>query len=83
MVDWNASPLFKSRYTKTVGYDQTPQEKPLYEEVATCIRSRRKEAKAGKSRNVELTLVAMQRRLASSLPFTEPKSSVFSRSAGR
>ena len=67
MVDWDGKPLFKSRHTKTIGYNLTPEEKRLYDEVTSYVRSKRKEAKAKKNRNVELTLMVMQRRLASSL----------------
>ena len=67
MVDWNSQPLFKDRHTKTVGYDLTPEEKTLYEDVTKYVRSKRKEAIAKRNRNVELTLMVMQRRLASSL----------------
>ncbi len=67
MVDWDNQPLFKTRNTKTVGYDLTPEEKTLYDEVTEYVRSKRREAKAKKNRNVELTLMVMQRRLASSL----------------
>jgi len=67
MVDWDSRPLFKDRNTKTVGYDLTPEEKTLYDEVTEYVRSKRREAKAKKNRNVELTLMVMQRRLASSL----------------
>lgn len=67
MVDWEGRPLFKARHTKTIGYDLTPEEKTLYDAVTSYVRSKRKEAKAKKNRNVELTLMVMQRRLASSL----------------
>ena len=67
MVDWDNQPLFKDRHTKTTGYDLTPEEKTLYDEVTSYVRSQRKEAKAKRNRNVELTLMVMQRRLASSL----------------
>lgn len=67
MVDWDNRPLFKPRHTKTVGYDLTIEEKELYDEVTRYVRSKRKEAKAKRNRNVELTLMVMQRRLASSL----------------
>ncbi|GIV04317.1 MAG: helicase [Fimbriimonadales bacterium] len=67
MVDWDGQPLFKPRHTKTIGYDLTPEEKRLYDEVTSYVRSKRKEARAKKNRNVELTLMVMQRRLASSL----------------
>jgi superfamily II DNA or RNA helicase len=67
MVDWDNRALFKDRHTKTVGYDLTPEEKRLYDEVTSYVRSKRKEAKAKRNRNVELTLMVMQRRLASSI----------------
>jgi hypothetical protein len=67
MVDWENGPLFRDRHTRTVGYELTPQEKVLYDEVTQYVRSKRKEAKAKKNRNVELTLMVMQRRLASSI----------------
>ena len=67
MTDWSSRPLFKPRYTQTVGYELTPEELELYDEVTQYVRSRRREAKAKKNRNVELTLMVMQRRLASSI----------------
>ncbi len=67
MVDWDNKPLFKQRHTKTVAYDLTPEEKRLYDEVTNYVRSKRKEAIEKKNRNVELTLMVMQRRLASSI----------------
>src|SRR5262249_7197383 len=63
MVDWDSQPLFRPRYTKTVGYELTPAELDLYVAVTQYVRSRRKEARAKKNRNVELTLMVMQRRL--------------------
>ena len=69
IVDWDSTQLFKPRHTKTVGYELTPEEKVLYDSVTQYVRSKRKEARAQKKRNVnvELTLMVMQRRLASSL----------------
>jgi len=67
MVDWDGHRLFKPRHTKTPGYDLTLEEKRLYDEVTAYVRSQRREAKARKNRNVELTLLVMQRRLASSI----------------
>ncbi len=67
MVGWDGEPLFKPRHTKTLGYDLTPEEKQLYDEVTRYVRSKRREAKARRNRNVELTLLVMQRRLASSI----------------
>ena len=67
MIDWDGAPLFKDRHTKTIGYHLTDKEKELYDKVTSYVRSKRREAKAKKNRNVELTLMVMQRRLASSL----------------
>jgi superfamily II DNA or RNA helicase len=67
MVDWEGCALFKPRHTRTIGYDLTPQEKELYDDVTRYVRSKRRQAQAQKNRNVELTLLVMQRRLASSL----------------
>ncbi len=67
MVDWDNSELFKRRFAETVGYDLTPEEKELYDRVTRYVRSQRKQAKEKKNRNVELTLMVMQRRLASSI----------------
>ncbi len=67
IADWNEQPLFKPRHTRTVGYELTPEELDLYNAVTKYVRSRRKEAKERKNRNVELTLMVMQRRLASSI----------------
>ncbi len=67
MIDWDEQKLFKPRHTKTAGYELTPEELDLYNAVTQYVRARRKEAKAKKNRNVELTLMVMQRRLASSI----------------
>ena len=67
MLDWDGQPLFKERNTKTVGYDLTPEEKQLYDMVTSYVRSKRREAQAKRNQNVELILMVMQRRLASSL----------------
>ena len=67
MVNWDKQPLFKPRHTKTTGYELTPEELQLYDAVTKYVRSRRKQAKAKRNRNVELTLMVMQRRLASSI----------------
>lgn len=67
MVDWDGGSLFKPRHTQTTGYDLTPEELELYKAVTHYVRSRRKQAREKKNRNVELTLMVMQRRLASSI----------------
>lgn len=67
MVDWDGDKLFKQRHTQTTGYELTPEELDLYNAVTKYVRSKRKQAKERKNRNVELTLMVMQRRLASSI----------------
>jgi superfamily II DNA or RNA helicase len=67
MVNWDSEKLFKLRHTKTTGYELTPEELDLYNAVTKYVRSKRKQAKERKNRNVELTLMVMQRRLASSI----------------
>ena len=67
MVDWEGNPLFRPRFTETLAYKLTPEELELYNRVTTYVRARKKRAKEQKNRNVELALMVMQRRLASSL----------------
>jgi SNF2 family DNA or RNA helicase len=42
MVDWDNHPLFKPRFTNTVGYELTPEELELYNAVTKYVRSRRR-----------------------------------------
>jgi len=67
MKDWDGNPLFKSRFTKTVMYDLTPQEKTLYDEVTEYLQKERSEAKKDSNIFVSLALMVMQRRLTSSI----------------
>jgi superfamily II DNA or RNA helicase len=67
MRDWQGNPLFKQRYTKTIGYDLSPGEKNLYERVTTYLSQKKDEAKEARNIHVTLALTVMQRRLASSL----------------
>ncbi len=67
MVDWNNKPLFKPRYANTISYELTPEEKLLYDQVTKYLSKQRRQAKEQGNRNVQFTLMHMQRRLASSL----------------
>lgn len=67
MVDWDGKPLFQPRHSQTLSYQLTDEELQLYERVTEYVRARKKRAKEQKNRNVELALMVMQRRLASSL----------------
>jgi len=67
MKDWQGQPLFKNRFTKTVSYQLTPEEKELYDAVTTYLTKKREEASEEGNIHVSLALTVMQRRLASSI----------------
>ncbi len=67
MKDWQGKPLFKNRFTKTVSYQLTPEEKELYDAVTKYLTKRKEEATETKNIHVSLALAVMQRRLASSI----------------
>lgn len=67
MKDWQGQPLFKNRYTKTVAYQLTPEEKELYDDVTRYLTKKKEEASESKNIHVSLALTVMQRRLVSSI----------------
>jgi len=67
MCDWDGNRLYKERFTKTVSYQLTPEEKKLYDEVTHYLSKRKEEALEAKNVHVTLALAVMQRRLASSI----------------
>lgn len=67
MKDWNGTPLYKNRYTKTVSYNLTYEEKRLYDAVTRYLTVRKEEAAETKNIHVSLALQVMQRRLVSSI----------------
>ena len=67
MKDWGGNPLYKERFTKTVAYQLTPEEKALYEAVTNYLTKRKEEASETKNVHVSLALTVMQRRLTSSI----------------
>lgn len=67
MKDWQGKPLYKDRFTKTVAYQLTPEEKELYDAVTHYLTKRKEEASATKNIHVSLALTVMQRRLVSSI----------------
>ena len=67
MKDWKGNPLFKQRFTKTVAYELTPEEKELYDAVTKYLTKRKEEASETKNIHVSLALTVMQRRLVSSI----------------
>ena len=67
MKDWQGKPLFKNRFTKTVAYQLTPEEKELYDAVTQYLTKKKEEASETKNIHVSLALTVMQRRLVSSI----------------
>jgi SNF2 family DNA or RNA helicase len=67
MKDWQGKPLFKNRYTKTVAYQLTHEEKELYDAVTKYLTQRKEEASETRNIHVSLALTVMQRRLVSSI----------------
>lgn len=67
MKDWQGNPLFKERYTQTVSYELTVEEKELYDAVTKYLTKRKEEASESKNIHVSLALSVMQRRLVSSI----------------
>jgi SNF2 family DNA or RNA helicase len=67
MKDWQGKPLFKARFTKTVAYQLTPEEKQLYDAVTAYLSKKKAEASETKNIHVSLALTVMQRRLVSSI----------------
>lgn len=67
MKDWQGMPLYKQRFTKTVAYQLTPEEKELYDAVTNYLSKQKEEASEAKNIHVSLALTVMQRRLVSSI----------------
>jgi superfamily II DNA or RNA helicase len=67
MKDWNGNQLFKERFTRTIMYNLTPEEKRLYDRVTNYLMKRREEAQVQSNIHVSLALMVMQRRLTSSI----------------
>ena len=67
MKDWQRNPLFKERFTKTVAYELTPEEKELYDAVTQYLTKKKEEASETRNIHVSLALTVMQRRLVSSI----------------
>lgn len=67
MVDFEGKPLFPPRQAHTVGYRLSPSERELYEAVTRYVQNHFQRAFREDNRNVQLALIVLQRRLASSL----------------
>ena len=67
MRDWDGKPLYRERFTQTVAYELTPEEKALYDAVTRYLSKKKEEAFDTKNIHVSLALTVMQRRLVSSI----------------
>lgn len=67
MKDWKGEALYKARFTRTVAFELTPDEKRLYDAVTQYLSTKKEEASASKNIHVSLALTVMQRRLTSSI----------------
>lgn len=67
MKDWQGNPLYKNRFTRTVAYELTLEEKELYDAVTKYLSRKKEEASEAKNIHVSLALTVMQRRLVSSI----------------
>mgnify|MGYP000293767664 CR=1 FL=1 len=57
----------KNRYTRTVSFQLTPEEKRLYDNVTNYLTKQKEEAAETRNIHVSLALAVMQRRLVSSI----------------
>jgi SNF2 family DNA or RNA helicase len=67
MKDWEGKPLYKERFTRTVSYELTPEEKELYDAVTKYLMKKKEQASESRNIHVSLALTVMQRRLVSSI----------------
>jgi SNF2 family DNA or RNA helicase len=67
MVQFDGTPLFPKRTTKTLGFDLSPAEIELYESVTEYVRDHFNRAKHNSNSNVAFAMMILQRRLSSSV----------------
>ncbi|WP_407272656.1 DEAD/DEAH box helicase [Radiobacillus sp. PE A8.2] len=67
MVNFDGTPLFPKRTTKTLGFDLSPAEIDLYEAVTEYVRDYFNRAKQNNKPNVAFAMMILQRRLSSSV----------------
>lgn len=67
MVNFDGTPLFPKRTTKTISFDLSREEQELYEEVTEYVRVHFNRAKQNNKPNVVFAMMILQRRLSSSL----------------
>ncbi|MEH7248591.1 helicase-related protein [Neobacillus niacini] len=67
MVNFDGTPLFPKRTTKTLGFELSNEEKELYEDVTDYVREHFNRAKQNNKPNVAFAMMLLQRRLSSSI----------------
>jgi superfamily II DNA or RNA helicase len=67
MTDFKGRALFPPRHAKTIGYQLSPVEREVYEAVTRYVEDHFQRAFQEENRNVQLALIVLQRRMASSL----------------
>lgn len=67
MLNFDGTPLFPKRTTKTLGFDLSPAEIELYEAVTEYVRHHFNRAKQNNKPNVAFAMMILQRRLSSSV----------------
>ncbi|MBM7583922.1 SNF2 family DNA or RNA helicase [Bacillus pakistanensis] len=67
MVNFDGTPLFPKRTTKTISFELSIEEQELYEEVTEYVREHFNRAKQNNKPNVAFAMMILQRRLSSSL----------------
>lgn len=67
MKNFDGTPLFPKRTTKTIAFDLSYEEQQLYEEVTAYAREHFNRAKQNNKPNVAFAMMILQRRLSSSL----------------
>lgn len=67
MVNFDGTPIFPPRTTKTIGFDLSPEELDLYEAVTRYVRDHFNQAQQRKNGGAAFAMMLLQRRLSSSL----------------
>jgi len=67
MKNFDGTPLFPKRTTKTIAFDLSYEEQQLYEEVTAYAREHFNRAKQNNKPNVAFAMMILQRRLSSSI----------------
>ncbi|MEH7309351.1 DEAD/DEAH box helicase, partial [Neobacillus drentensis] len=67
MINFDGTPIFPERTTKTLGFELSSEEKELYEDVTKYVREHFNRAKQNNKPNVAFAMMLLQRRLSSSI----------------